>query len=857
MRFRDLPLAVCLLVATGARAQQLMSSEFPIDTGIVYGPAYWAEKYPDIAFDGTNYLVVWVDGRDARADHIYATRVTPEGKVLDFAGIQISTGDAGQSDPAVAFDGTNYLVVFTDWPEGFGDIYAARVTPGGLVLDPQGIAVSTRPRNQMLPEVAFNGTNYLVVWQEDSSAQFAYDVYAGRVTPQGVVLDPDGIRISAGPEREEAPHVTRQGTGFLVVWLDKRNGDDDIYAARVSGDGVVLDPNGIAIAAQAGNQDEPSAAWDGTNSLVVWKDNRAESLDIYGARVTPQGAVLDPNGIRISAGPGWQYEPHAAFDGTNYLVVWSHWTGQSQDHFDIYAGRITPQGSVLDSGGFRVSGAPGEQWYEKVAYGNGSFLVVWQDERREQEDVFGARVTAQGAVLDTPGLVVAAVANEQWGPKAAFDGANYLVAWEDYRSGEYADVYVTRLSPLGRVLDPAPVPLVTLEGDQDKVAACFDGTNYLVVWEDGRSSGDDDIFACRVTTAGSVLDTGGIAVSDWGDDQGQPAVARGSAGCLVVWEDRRNGQMDIYGARLAPDGTVLDPDGILISGATGLQWRSDVAFDGTNWLVVWQDSRSGQGYDIYASRVSQDGRVLDTAGLAVCTAQQGQWSPKVAFDGTRYLVVWEDPRSGAREVYGARVAIDGAVLDTSGICIAGGTTGKNSPAVSYDGNEFLVVWSDERGGVTETDIYGVRVNGQGVVTDSFPVVRQTGWQDYPALAHGSGDQMLLVYEGWATCNATRAWAKLSPLPGIETIPNPEMQTPNPRPTVVRGALELAPAAVGLSGRFDYVQRWTLLDASGRKVQMLMPGANDVSRLAPGVYFVTPKRLSGRQGQSITKVILTR
>jgi hypothetical protein len=48
----------------------------------------------------------------------------------------------------------------------------------------------------------------------------------------------------------------------------------------------------------------------------------------------------------------------------------------------------------------------------------------------------------------------------------------------------------------------------------------------------------------------------------------------------------------------------------------------------------------------------------------------------------------------------------------------------------------------------------------------------------------------------------------------------------------------------------------LLDISGRKVLALRPGANDVSRLSPGVYFVS-ERSAESSGQRATKVIIER
>ncbi|MBM3330573.1 hypothetical protein FJY68_01820 [candidate division WOR-3 bacterium] len=66
---------------------------------------------------------------------------------------------------------------------------------------------------------------------------------------------------------------------------------------------------------------------------------------------------------------------------------------------------------------------------------------------------------------------------------------------------------------------------------------------------------------------------------------------------------------------------------------------------------------------------------------------------------------------------------------------------------------------------------------------------------------------------------------------VAEAPSDGVRTPNRGATIVRGVLRLAPSASPSSSTNH------LLDISGRKVMGLVPGANDVSRLAPGVYFV--------------------
>jgi hypothetical protein len=83
--------------------------------------------------------------------------------------------------------------------------------------------------------------------------------------------------------------------------------------------------------------------------------------------------------------------------------------------------------------------------------------------------------------------------------------------------------------------------------------------------------------------------------------------------------------------------------------------------------------------------------------------------------------------------------------------------------------------------------------------------------------------------------------------GVEEAPKAGVRTAGPIPTVVRGVLDLQ-----VGSRQQAVDRAELLDAAGRRVMNLQAGANDVSRLAPGVYFIREA-----QAKSVRKVVIQR
>lgn len=323
--------------------------------GIVLSKEALSVDDPTITAGGTRFFVAWSDWRNGRSE-IYGSRVTRTGAVLDPAGIPIATAIEGQT-PSVAYDGSNYLVVWVGVERGWfdGHIYGARVTPGGVVLDPAGIPISTAKGQHAA--LAFDGSNYLVVWAARDGMRS--DIYGARVSRAGTVLDPTPILISRAA-RFVRPTIAFDGSNYLVVWPDDRSGDwnGNIYGARVSPAGSILDPAGIEVSAAVNAQGDPAVASDGTAYLVVWEDWRSGGCcGIFGTRITSAGVVLDPAGIAISTGqPGNADDvPALAFDGRNYLVTWDD---RRSGASDVYGARVTRAGRVLDRNGRLLSTAP-------------------------------------------------------------------------------------------------------------------------------------------------------------------------------------------------------------------------------------------------------------------------------------------------------------------------------------------------------------------------------------------------------------------------------------------------------------------------------------------------------------------
>jgi hypothetical protein len=719
--------------AQGAGAQALPTGEFLVDTNIIGIPISLEAEAPATADDGANYFVAWA----SHYGGVYGARVSHSGRLLDPGSISM----LGGTSPSVAFGAGEFFVVWQD-----ASVRGARISQSGVLLDSNGFQIASDSGSA--PAVAFDGTNFLVIYGGN-------DLMGVLVSPSGQVLT-QPIAVSTAPNRQENPALGFDGTDYLVVWQDLRGGDFfDIYGARVTPSGAVLEPDGIPISTALNSQVFPALAFDGTDYLVVWQDYRTGDFFIYGTMMNTGGQVLDTTGFAIATTAIYQRYPAVAFGGDVFLVSWERFDFNS---FSLCAARVDRSGTLLDTVALVV--ADSGVGSSAVVFGGTNYLVAWQGQGYYSQ-ISGTLVTLAGGVLN-PSVLISAMTDGQWRPAAAYDGANYLVVWQDGNQdspgASRADIYGLRLDASGRVLDSLEIPVAVGSYSESSPAVAAGDSDWLVAWEDHRS-GSAAVFAARVNSAGRVLDTAGIPIGTLESSQWvQLAVAFGGTNYLVVWE--KNG---IHGARVTQSGQVLDSAGFWVSDSMLGCYFPAVAFDGANYFVVW--TRFASHGPIQGARVTPGGVVLDSPSVFVASASGRPYCPAIAFDGNNYLVVWTCDSS----ISGVRVSPSGVVLDTAGITYVSRAAARRPTELASDGSSYFLVYERLQSG---RDLFGVRVSPQGVKEDSFPVETQTGDQMWPALARGPGSQLLLAYSGWTegyqgtVYKAMRIWGKFSPLNGV-------------------------------------------------------------------------------------------
>jgi hypothetical protein len=245
-----------------------------------------------------------------------------------------------------------------------------RLDGSGTMLDTSAIPICTATNNQLDPAVTANGTNFLVVWSDfrnTPSNAVQGDIYGALVSVSGAVLQSNGFPICTATNDQNGPAVAPFGTNFLVVWQDARASLStatrwDIYGARVTAGGQVLDPSGIPICATVPIQTNVAVAANGSQALVVWADFRYSGAypHIFGTRIGADGSILDPNGLAICTAAYFQTSVAVAADGQGYFVAWCDWRGSPSGPPALYGATVSSNGTVSPANGFpiRACGLP-------------------------------------------------------------------------------------------------------------------------------------------------------------------------------------------------------------------------------------------------------------------------------------------------------------------------------------------------------------------------------------------------------------------------------------------------------------------------------------------------------------------
>lgn len=250
---------------------------------------------------------------------------------------------------------------------------------------------------------------------------------------------------------------------------------------------------------------------------------------------------------------------------------------------------------------------------------------------------------------------------------------------------------------------------------------------YMVVWHNAHSGGvNRDVYARRLDNAGRLLSW--FAVSPAGGQRFQPELAFNffESQYLIVWMRDMVGdgsRYAIYGKIILHNMPGTNPEIAIADFVNVSCWNPNVAYNSyrNEYLVTYDTMDVGNttAESVGWVRVSSTGGILGWNPVTTTNApHQSDVVYNVAQDG--YLVVWRRNVTATRwDVYGQRLAWDGAAVGSAFQVCSGADDDKQAPAVTTNTQDrYVVVWQQQVASTgSDWDVQGARVaSATGAVT---------------------------------------------------------------------------------------------------------------------------------------------
>jgi hypothetical protein len=267
----------------------------------IYGQAICTatgnQAFPVIVSDGADgAIIAWLDRRSGTDYDIYAQRVNGWGGYYWTAnGASVCAATGEQQFLAIASDDAGgAIMTWSDVRSGTSyDVYAQRFSAAGAAQwTANGVALASGAGNQAYSTIAPDGAGGAVVAWENNSAGNK-DIYAQKVNASGVAQwTANGAALCTALGDQTTPEtISDDAGGAIVAWTDARSGGLHIYAQRASGSGVAQwAANGIPVCVAALDQQDQTIVSDGVGGAVMaWRDYRNGNNDVYAQSIDGEG----------------------------------------------------------------------------------------------------------------------------------------------------------------------------------------------------------------------------------------------------------------------------------------------------------------------------------------------------------------------------------------------------------------------------------------------------------------------------------------------------------------------------------------------------------------------------------------
>jgi hypothetical protein len=360
-----------------------------------------------------NLWFTWHDGPVGQRN-IHVSRLRDDSRTFDII-TTVSQNDSDQINPSLGINADGN--VFVCWQEdrrGNWDIYVSNTS--------DGVAWSVRKRltdlasDQVNPVIAADGNKMFVAWQDNVNGN--QDIYVATSTNAFSNIAVKQITRENALQIDPALAVVNGKT--IIVWTDLRHASTDLYGASSE-----TGWNNVPLVTHAANQSQAAVIGQAdTDQLhMVWMDDRNGNNDIYYASLSAWLATSPLEGINLVDDTTARQQSHPTVmssgigNDTRVYVAWQDQRHVVTDH-DIYF--VTIQSDLRTN--VLVTAESENAHQSEPALGinpGGDPYLVWVDQRNNDSDVYfsgitnvaGEQVVAQDISAITGGVVGTPVEN--------------------------------------------------------------------------------------------------------------------------------------------------------------------------------------------------------------------------------------------------------------------------------------------------------------------------------------------------------------------------------------------------------------------------------------------------------------
>ena len=634
----------------------------------------WHVLVPEMAWTGRGFGVVWQDVHTVDGEEIYFQRLDASGQPVN-GPVRVTNNSLVDARPTIAWSGSEFGIA---WGRDSAVRFARMDSEGNPVGDEVRVSLDSEAAHS--PDLVWTGSYYGLAWR---------DYTGGTRKIKFARLDANGNRIgsaidvsAAGTGDKDRVRLVWTGSGFGVVWTDDQDGDWEIYFARLDELGNKLGSE-VRVTNNTNTSYFPAIAWNGNEYSIVWHDNQYGDLDIFLARYDTSGALVESE-IRVTDDPATQGWPDVTWTGSEYAVTWMDYR---HGNYEIYFTRVGESGTVI-APEVRVTSDPHSSQYPSVVWTGEEVAIAWSYLDIDTDDSVHWASIACCDDLDgdtytecdgdpndadpgsNPDAGEACDGADNDGDGAADEGCDSIC---DAPEESAADSRITTDSAVSS--DPAMV---------------WTGGEYGLVWADNRASGFD-VFFSQVDRSGNKI-AGDVQLSAGTGNSSAPDLAWTGNVYGVAWQDDRDGNDEIYLALVDRLGVQIGTD-IRVTRNAGASHAPRLAWNGSDFAVIWEDDRDGN-WELYFARLDANGLKIG-GDMRLTQDVASSLEPDIVWTGTEYGVAWRDNRDGNNEIYFVR-------LDSHGLPIGAPTRVTDDAAysagvsIAWTGTEYGVIWNDAR-----------------------------------------------------------------------------------------------------------------------------------------------------------------